>query len=249
MGYVYVLSNPSWGQHTFKIGSTKANPFWRARQLGTNLPHVTSVEAAYIHEQENNIERFVHLCLARYRVSRRREFFECSLARIRQVIAEQINSIRPTGDDTTRMREYWSRIDAEEFWKTLQMSYDPMKMGLKYNRIARDIPKTSPEHVWAMNEEANRTIREFTDHIFEFASTYNCHCYIHQIVPGVKRSPGYPTERYICIDIFSTTYVAFYPLWISTYFDFRGFAYPNMPFDYIFSDVSRRETEILHMVK
>jgi len=83
-GYIYVLSNPSFGDEIYKVGFTTRTPEGRIDELSGS----TSVPTPFVLEYTEYtcnckiVERLVHLDLAQYRLNDRREFFKCDLSTI-----------------------------------------------------------------------------------------------------------------------------------------------------------------------
>lgn len=91
IGWVYVLTNPSFRENLIKIGFTsRENLNERVRELsrGTSVP--TNFEIAYAAKLANpkpeTVERHVHRSLNHVRQNRNREFFECTVLEAMQAI-------------------------------------------------------------------------------------------------------------------------------------------------------------------
>jgi hypothetical protein len=88
MGWVYVLKNP-YMKGIYKVGMTtrrrldsRVNEIW----MSTGVPAPFEVVYAKRTRTPAKLERDVHIKLQRWRVHERREFFKCSLLRIRSAI-------------------------------------------------------------------------------------------------------------------------------------------------------------------
>ncbi|MHA0866156.1 GIY-YIG nuclease family protein [Enterobacter wuhouensis] len=82
-GWIYVLSNESM-PGIYKVGLTKVSPQHRANQLSSSTASASQfvVEAKFISPDPVRDEKIIHEYLSRYRVSKSREFFSCSLDKI-----------------------------------------------------------------------------------------------------------------------------------------------------------------------
>lgn len=85
MGYVYVLVNKCFPGYV-KIGRTKNDPQYRAKQLSTGVP--IPFEVAYFLPVDNPsaLESLIHRELADYRVSKSSEFFKLTGEEARELI-------------------------------------------------------------------------------------------------------------------------------------------------------------------
>ena len=80
IGFLYILSNPSFGEQLLKIGQTKNNPEERAAALSsTGLPAPFKLEYSASVEGYVEAERTVHQVLASRRHTQDRKFFKCSI--------------------------------------------------------------------------------------------------------------------------------------------------------------------------
>jgi hypothetical protein len=79
-GFVYILGNKSM-PGIYKLGMTSGSPHKRAKDLSASTGVATPFVVLCYAEFENALqkERECHEALAEYRVSDRREFFECQL--------------------------------------------------------------------------------------------------------------------------------------------------------------------------
>jgi len=88
-GYVYILSNPSYG-NLFKVGMTTKDPQVRADELSelTAVPTPFKVEYSVYVEHCSVTEVLTHKMLQErgYRISKNREFFNAPLKEIKKVI-------------------------------------------------------------------------------------------------------------------------------------------------------------------
>jgi hypothetical protein len=89
-GYVYILSNPSYG-NLFKVGMTTKDPYERAEELSelTAVPTPFKVEYSAYVEDCSVTEALTHKLLQErgYRITENREFFNAPLKEIKKVIA------------------------------------------------------------------------------------------------------------------------------------------------------------------
>lgn len=85
-GYIYILSNPSFGQDLYKIGKTTRSPEERAHELSshTGVPAGFQVEFSRLVNDCHEAETMIHGALKRYRG--RREFFEIALERAVDIV-------------------------------------------------------------------------------------------------------------------------------------------------------------------
>jgi hypothetical protein len=88
MGWVYVLKNP-YMKGIYKVGMTtrrrldsRVNEIW----MSTGVPAPFEVVYAKRTRNPAKLERDVHIKLQRWRVHEKREFFKCSVFRIRSAI-------------------------------------------------------------------------------------------------------------------------------------------------------------------
>jgi len=80
MPFVYVLSNPSYPEGTYKIGHTTKSIEQRLASLNnTSVPTPFKIEAQYEIEDSYSIEQAVFAILSNYRLSANREFFSNGL--------------------------------------------------------------------------------------------------------------------------------------------------------------------------
>lgn len=92
MGFVYVLKNPAMPK-MYKVGmTTRSKVDERVRELNGATGVPLNFEVAYLAKTRSplSIERAVHRRLSRYRVNAHREFFECSLWRIKRSIKKEL---------------------------------------------------------------------------------------------------------------------------------------------------------------
>lgn len=91
-GYLYVLSNPLYP--SLKIGFTCSDtPESRAIKLySTGVPAPFKVIHSVYVDRANNLEVLVHHRLMNKRENKQREFFNCDIASVKQVIVESMTS-------------------------------------------------------------------------------------------------------------------------------------------------------------
>jgi hypothetical protein len=89
-GYVYILSNPSYG-NLFKVGMTTKDPHERANELSdlTAVPTPFKVEYSVYVDDCSVTEALTHKILQErgYRITENREFFNAPLKEIKRVIS------------------------------------------------------------------------------------------------------------------------------------------------------------------
>ena len=85
-GYIYCLSNRSYGNSVYKIGFTTKEPLERANQLyKTGVPTPFHVEeSVYVHNYREK-ERTIHDLLQSHRINHGREFFKIPIEKVRQI--------------------------------------------------------------------------------------------------------------------------------------------------------------------
>ena len=93
MGIVYVMSNPSL-PNIIKIGKTK-NVARRRKQLsGTSTPFEFKVDFQIEVEDHDLLEKLTQKSLGRYRINKRREFFQTDVKTAKVRILEIADSIK-----------------------------------------------------------------------------------------------------------------------------------------------------------
>jgi hypothetical protein len=88
-GYIYVLSNPAFGENLFKIGKTTRRPSRRAIELfrgSSGVPKKFKVVYQREFPDCHKAEGEIHRILKEYRLRWDREFFELPFEEIRKVI-------------------------------------------------------------------------------------------------------------------------------------------------------------------
>lgn len=89
-GYVYILSNPSYG-NLYKVGMTTKDPTERAGELSslTAVPTPFKVEYSVLVEYCSVTEALTHKILQErgYRIAEKREFFNAPLKEIKKIIS------------------------------------------------------------------------------------------------------------------------------------------------------------------
>jgi len=109
-GYVYVLSNKSFPNNIFKIGSTYGDPDKRAEELtGTGHLHPFKVEGKIRIKSAEYYEKKIHSLLSNYRVKKNREFFELDLDKIKFCLKE-VNKITDKGEKKLSLAELKKEI-------------------------------------------------------------------------------------------------------------------------------------------
>jgi hypothetical protein len=90
-GYIYILSNPSFG-NLLKVGMTTKTPSERAEELSelTAVPTPFKVEYSVYVEDCSVTEALTHRFLQErgYRISENREFFNAPLPEIKKIISK-----------------------------------------------------------------------------------------------------------------------------------------------------------------
>lgn len=86
MGFIYCLSNPSYGHNIFKIGFTERTPFERMDELyTTGLLFPFKLEFAKEMEFSHKVETEIHHILYDFRILKSREFFHISIELIKRI--------------------------------------------------------------------------------------------------------------------------------------------------------------------
>lgn len=96
-GYIYIMSNPSYGE-IIKIGMTQYHPKERKIELHkTGVPTPFKIEYYALVKNYEEVEKKVHLRLKNYRLNPDREFFNCTIGvavttinKITKVLEEKI---------------------------------------------------------------------------------------------------------------------------------------------------------------
>ncbi|WP_280541704.1 DUF4041 domain-containing protein [Chromohalobacter sp. 11-W] len=94
-GHVYIISNiGSFGEHVFKIGMTRRlEPLDRVKELGdASVPFSFDVHAMIYSDDAPTLERALHRQFVEHQVNRinpRKEFFNVSLAQVREAVEKQ----------------------------------------------------------------------------------------------------------------------------------------------------------------
>ena len=87
-GYIYCLSNQSYGNSVYKIGFTTKLPQDRAKQLyKTGVPTPFHVEESVYVSNYKEKERIVHDMLQSHRINNGREFFKIPIDKVRQIFS------------------------------------------------------------------------------------------------------------------------------------------------------------------
>ena len=82
-GYVYIISNPSFKKDIYKIGMTERTVTIRIKELfTTGVPTPFHVEHKLAHKDPKKLEDYLHRKFAKYRINKRREFFEIPLKKL-----------------------------------------------------------------------------------------------------------------------------------------------------------------------
>lgn len=91
VGYIYVLSNPSYAG-LIKIGFTCGNVDARSRELSASTAMVTAfvVEAYRLSDDVEEVEKLVHSALAEFRVHDKREFFKTTVGSALTIIDSHV---------------------------------------------------------------------------------------------------------------------------------------------------------------
>lgn len=85
-GYVYCISNPSFKENLYKIGFTTKNLQTRIDSLyKTGVPTKFQINLAKMVKNCRKTETDIHLKLKRMRVNPSREFFKCTLPKIKAI--------------------------------------------------------------------------------------------------------------------------------------------------------------------
>lgn len=110
-GYVYCLSNASFGNSVYKIGFTTKHPEERAQQLyNTGVPTPFRVEeSVYVHDYRQK-EKTIHQLLDAHRINSGREFFNIPIHKVQQLF-----SLMKTGQKkVASCKRKWSDVEVSE---------------------------------------------------------------------------------------------------------------------------------------
>lgn len=131
-GYVYCLSNPSFGANIYKIGFTVKCPYRRANELyQTGLPTPFKIEFSKKVSNPREIEQQFHCMFRRQRINCDREFFEIPLTKIRQ----QFQKTKGT---------WWKNPKKpHEIEKPVAVTHTCESWSLKQRRLRRKCKSTS----------------------------------------------------------------------------------------------------------
>ena len=103
-GYIYCISNPSFRENLFKIGFTTQNLQKRILSLyKTGVPTKFTINFAKMVKNCRLTEHEIHLKLKKLRVNPSREFFNCTLLKIRGIF-EKVEGTW-WGQDETKKEE------------------------------------------------------------------------------------------------------------------------------------------------
>lgn len=87
MGFVYIMSNPSF-PNWVKIGKSKNPKKRRIALSSTASPHPFRIEFSIESPHYNELEKKTQIYLARYRINKKREFFETDVKTAKNCIIE-----------------------------------------------------------------------------------------------------------------------------------------------------------------
>jgi len=80
IGFVYIISNPSFRRNIYKIGMTERTVLERIKELfTTGVPTPFEIEHKIPHFDPDALETHLHNRFKKYRIHKRREFFKVSL--------------------------------------------------------------------------------------------------------------------------------------------------------------------------
>jgi hypothetical protein len=89
--FVYILSNISYPDDLFKIGSTRVSPSNRAYQLqSSGVPTPFTVEYVILTPNCRDLEQKIHRHLNNFRVSHRREFFKIDKGNLYKILTDEM---------------------------------------------------------------------------------------------------------------------------------------------------------------
>jgi hypothetical protein len=90
--YVYIMSNESFTDDTFKIGWTRDNPKIRANTLQTSgVPTPFIIEYIINTSDGSTLEKLIHKHLKTYRIKDNREFFKISKDTLKEILTTELN--------------------------------------------------------------------------------------------------------------------------------------------------------------
>lgn len=144
LGWVYVLSNPSFDQDLIKVGMSQNDPALRSEELRTTgVPTPFKVEYKALVADHAEVEKRVHADLNRYRNTDDREFFRCPVPMAIQSI-KKIADIRyedseyaPPHTPSERELQLQAEIDAIDREEAEQLAEE--KKIEQERQLAEDI--------------------------------------------------------------------------------------------------------------
>ena len=93
-GYIYIMRQPAHDENTFKVGLTKRSPEKRRKELSnTSSPDKFYIIHSFFTKDCVEAEKLIHSKLDLYRLTKRREFFNCDLQIILNICNEVVNKI------------------------------------------------------------------------------------------------------------------------------------------------------------
>jgi len=127
-GYVYCLSNPSYGKSVYKIGYTKEkNPNNRLKSLfKTGVPTPFVLVIAKKVDNVINQENKLHLELDEYRINSQREFFHAPL----NIVETLFENLKGT---------YWNDDVAKDKVIVPRLPRPKVSYSLKKRRLRREV--------------------------------------------------------------------------------------------------------------
>jgi hypothetical protein len=177
MPYVYVLSNPSYPEGTYKIGHTTKSVKNRMKELdSTGVLTPFKLEAQYEVSDSFDAEKQIHEDLKQYRLNKSREFFGNGIT-LDVIHLSIVNRCDALGADTLSPKALKNKTIAKE---------NQLNINRENKRIANEI---SLAHKEALGIEA--VIRWFEFMLANSSSEYEKHCEHKKELDKIKSSLPY----------------------------------------------------------
>lgn len=148
-GWVYVLSNPSLSEDTYKVGMTTRNVDERVKELNssTSIPQSFHVEYKVACEDPYGKEQEIHRRLRGKRINKKREFFTLPLSFIIDVVND-VCEVEDTLDVTGTLEEFTKRFPqvTQEGLKQIAKSWVQGKVASymsQYGQKIKDVREES----------------------------------------------------------------------------------------------------------
>ena len=177
MPYVYVLSNPSYPEGTYKIGHTTKSVKNRMKELdSTGVLTPFKLEAQYEVSHSFDAEKQIHKDLKQYRLNKSREFFGNGIT-LDDIHLSIVNCCDALGADTLSPKTLKNKTITEE---------NQLNINRENKRLANGI---SLAHKEALGIEA--VIRLFKYFLENASSGYENYCEYKKELDEIKSSLPY----------------------------------------------------------